>query len=68
MNLFNMDKWEELQNVDLCLREVQLALETLKKYDDCTDVLGLNMHLECYRSLIHKKIKSVKKTYKKKTY
>lgn len=61
MNLFNMDKWEELQNVDMCIREVQLALDNIKKYDDCKDILELNTSLESYRSLIHKKMKSVEK-------
>lgn len=61
MNLFNMDKWEELQNVDMCIREVQLALENIKKYDDCNDIVELNISLESYRSLIHEKMKLVEK-------
>lgn len=59
MNLENMDKWEELQNVDMAVREVQLSFDKIKSYTDCEEILNYNTYLESLRSTIHQKMKEV---------
>ena len=59
MNLENMDKWEELQNVDMAVREVQHSFDKIKHYSDCKEILKYNEYLEKLRSTIHKKMKEV---------
>lgn len=59
MNLENMDKWEELQNVDMAVREVQLSFDKIQSYSDCEEILQYNKYLESLRSLIHEKMKEV---------
>lgn len=59
MNIENMDKWEELQNVDMAVREVQLSFDKIKSYEDCEDIIQYNKYLENLRSTIHQKMKEV---------
>lgn len=59
MDLYTLEKWEDLQNVDMAIREVQISLEKIKQYEDCHHITSYNTKLEELRSTIHKKMKEV---------
>lgn len=59
MDSYSIDKWEDLQNVDMAVREVQLYLDKIKQYEDCTHITNYNNKLEELRSTIHEKMKEV---------
>lgn len=61
MDNYELIKWSELQKVDLCVREVQLSLENIKKYNDCESINTYNNYLEEMRSTIHSKMKELEK-------
>lgn len=49
----NLDKYEELQRLDLSIREVQIKLDVIRKYEDCLNIVDYNKYLENFRSDIH---------------
>lgn len=57
MDSYLLDKWEKLQSVDMSVRELQLAFDTIKHFDDCIDIIVYNNELEALRSTIHSKMK-----------
>lgn len=59
MDSYSIDKWEDLQNVDMAVREVQLYLDKIKQYEDCKHITCYNNKLEELRSTIHEKMKEV---------
>lgn len=61
MNLYYSNKWDELQDTDLAVREVQLCFEKIKEYDDCSEILEFNQYLETLRSTIHLKMKEIQR-------
>lgn len=52
----NLKKYEELQKLDLCVREVQIQLDTIKQYENCQNIIDYNVYLEKFRSDIHSKM------------
>lgn len=46
-------KYEELKELDLCVREVQIRIDTVRKYEDCLNIIEYNKYLETFRSEIH---------------
>ena len=63
MDNYSLTKWEDLQKVDLSVREVQLSLQHIEKYDDCDMIKIYNDYLEQMRSTIHSKMKELEKIY-----
>lgn len=52
----DLKKYEELQRLDLTVREVQIRIDTIRKYDDCSNITEYNTYLEKFRSDIHSKM------------
>lgn len=52
----DLTKYEELQRLDLTVREVQIRIDTIRKYDDCSNLTEYNNYLEKFRSDIHSKM------------